>query len=81
MIIDIRIYMVCAAYCPHFVQLILIRSIKQVVAEDSIENIFVGLCQIVGQVQVVDEAECGRFIFNALLDTVYGTVAQIESFV
>ena len=79
-VVDIRIDGLRAARCPHLVQLILVGGIAEVVTEDGIEYIFVRFRQIVRQIQVVDEAQGGRLVFDAFLDAVDGTVAQIEGF-
>ena len=81
MVVDVRIDRLRVTYRPHLVQFILIRSIVEVIAEDGIEYILVRFRQIVSQIQVVDETECGRFIFDTFLDAVDGAVAQIESLV
>ena len=80
MVVDVRIDGLRAARCPHLVQLILVGGIAEVVTEDGIEYIFVRFRQIVRQIQVVDEAQGGRLVFDAFLDAVDGTVAQIEGF-
>ena len=79
-VVDVRIDGLRAARCPHLVQLILVGGIAEVVTEDGIEYIFVRFRQIVRQIQVVDEAQGGRLVFDAFLDAVDGTVAQIEGF-
>ena len=81
MVVDVRINRFRISCRPHFVQFILIGSVVEVIAKDGVEYIFVRFCQIVSQIQVVDETECGRFIFDTFLDAVDGTVAQIERFV
>ena len=81
MVVDVRIDGLRAAHCPHLVQFILVGGIAEVVTEDGIEYIFVRFRQIVRQIQVVDEAQRGRLVFDAFLDAVDGAVAQIEGFV
>jgi len=80
-VVDVRIDGLRAAHCPHLVQFILVGGIAEVVTEDGIEYIFVRFRQIVRQIQVVDEAQRGRLVFDAFLDAVDGAVAQIEGFV
>ena len=80
-VVDVRIDGLRAARCPHLVQLILVGGIAEVVTEDGIEYIFVRFRQIVRQIQVVDEAQRGRLVFDAFLDAVDGAVAQTEGFV
>ena len=80
-VIDVRIDRLRAAHCPHPVQFVLVRSVVEVIAEDGVEDILVRFRQIVRQVQVIDETECGGFVFDAFFDTVDGTVAQVEGFV
>ena len=75
-VVDVRIDELCAAHCPHLVQFILVGGIAEVVAEDGIEYIFVRFRQIVRQIQVVDEAQRGRLVFDAFLDAVDGAVAR-----
>ena len=80
MVVDVRINRFRISCRPHFVQFILIGSVVEVIAKDGVEYIFVRFRQIVRQIQVVDEAQGGRLVFDAFLDAVDGTVAQIEGF-